>query len=261
MAQLYRYRQVASALRAEITSRRLKPGDKLPTEPQLVERFGVSRDTVRDATKLLIEEGLVERVPGRSGGMVVRERLALTFHASYAEQPGKPRPESDAWFTEVQQQGLTPTQDLECRNITLPDDVALRLGEPEGSPGVLRRCIRYVNGHPSSIQDSYYPNWLADEVPELRSPTDIPIGTTILLAERGHVQVGYLDHNSARMPTPDEADLLQIGPGTPVLVKVRTACTTDRVVRVTVEVMVGDTNRVEYEIGDVAAIRHGEDDQ
>ena len=34
----------------------------------------------------------------------------------------------------------------------------------------------------------------------------------------------------------------------------------DRVVRVTVEVMVGDTNRVEYEIGDVAVIRRGEDD-
>ncbi len=248
MAQVYRYRQVAAALRAEITSGRLKPGDFLPTEPQLVERYSVSRDTIRDATKLLVQEGLVERVPGRTGGMVIRERLALTFHASYAEQPGKPRAESDSWFTEVQEQGLTPTQDLECRNVTLPDDVALRLGEPEGAPGVLRRCVRFVNGHPSSIQDSYYPSWLADP------------GTTILLAERGYVQVGYLDHNSARMPTPEEADILQIGPGTPVLVKVRTACTTSQVVRVTIEVMIGDTNRVEYEIGDVAVIRRAEDE-
>ena len=123
---------------------------------------------------------------------------------------------------------------------------------------MLRRCVRSVNGHPSSIQDTYYPSWLADEVPELRSPTDIKPGTTILLAGRGHEQVGYLDHNSARMPTPEEAELLAVGPGTPVLVKISTACTTRRVVRVTVEVMIGDTNRVEYEIGDVTVIRQTE---
>ena len=94
-------------------------------------------------------------------------------------------------------------------------------------------------------------------MPELLSPTDIAKGTTRLLAQRGFVQVGYLDHDSARMPTPEEAEILDIGPGTPVLVKVRTACTATRIVRVTIEVMVGETNIIEYEIGDVATIRSG----
>lgn len=255
MAALYRYRKIAAILRDEIVSGRLRPGEKLPPEPRLVEQYGVSRDTVRDATKLLIQEGLVERVPGRSGGMVVRDRLMLTFHASYAEEPGAPRSETDSWATDVRAQGLIPTQDFSCMNVVLPGDVAFRLNESDGAPGVLRRCVRYVNGHPSSLQDTYYPTWLADEVPDLRSPTDIPSGTTALLAERGHVQVGYLDHNSARMPTLEEAGLLQIGPGTPVLLKARTGATRDRVVRVTVEVMVGDTNTVEYEIGNVQAVR------
>jgi GntR family transcriptional regulator len=254
VAQVYRYRAVAAKLRAEITSGHLKPGDKLPPEPKLVEQFGCSRDTVRDATKLLIQEGLVERVPGRAGGMVVRERLMLIFHASYAEKPGAPRSEADSWATDVRAQGLDPSQDFECRMVTLPGDIALRLAEPEGAPAVLRRCVRQVNGRPSSIQDSYYPMWLANEVPDLLSPTDIPEGTTTLLAQRGHVQVGYLDHNTARMPAPDEVNLLQIGPGTPVLVKIRTACTAGRVVRVTVEVMAGDSNTVEYEIGDIAVL-------
>jgi GntR family transcriptional regulator len=250
-----RYRAIAQALREEIIAGELRPGEKLPPEARLVERFGVSRDTIRDATKMLIQEGLVERGgAGRTGGMIVRDRLMLVFHASYAEEPGAPRSETDSWATDVRAQGLNPSQDFTCVNVVLPDGVALRLGEPEGAAGVLRRCVRYVNGHPSSIQDTYYPSWLTDEVPDLRQPSDIIQGTTALLAERGHVQVGYLDHTSARMPNPEETTLLHIGPGTPVLLKTRTGATRSRVVRVTIEIMVGDTNTVEYEIGDISAI-------
>lgn len=250
------YQRVAADLRREIVDGQIGPGGKLPTEPELTKRFGVSRNTVRQATRLLIEEGLIKSVRGRLGGMVVRKRMALTFHASDGQHPERPRSESRAvWFAEVRQMGLTPAQDFECRNVTLPDDVALRLGEPEGTAGVLRRRVRYANGDPLSIQDSYYPTWLADEVPELRSPKDLDRGTASLLAERGHSQVGYLDHNSARMPTPEEARLLDIGPGTPVLVKTRTGYTAIRAVRATIETMVGDTNRVEYEIGDLSATR------
>lgn len=254
------YRKVAQSLREQITSGELRPGDKLPTERQLVEQFSVSRDTIRLATAQLLNEGLIYRVPGRSGGMVVRDKLRLTFHASYAEQPGAPRSESDSWHADVAAQGLTPTHRFECRTVKLADEIAQWLGEPEDAPAVLRRCIRSVNGHPSSIQDTYYPMWLATDVPELLSPDDIPIGTTRLLAERGVVQVGYLDTVTARMPTPEEVTLLELVPGTPVLVKIRTGCTAERIVRVTVEVMVGDANAVEYEVGQVGPIREGDDE-
>lgn len=249
------YRKIAAALREQITSGALQPGDKLPSETRLVEQFGVSRDTIRDATSLLVNEGLVFHVPGRAGGMVVRDRLRLTFHASYAERPGAPRSESDSWSAEVLAQGLTPSQQFQCRTVTLAAEVAEQLGEPAGAAAVLRRCVRSVNRQPSSIQDTFYPMWLANEVPELLSPDDIPIGTTRLLADRGHVQVGYLDTVTARMPTPEETALLELLPATPVLVKARTACTVDRIVRVTVEIMAGDSNAVEYEIGDVGTIR------
>src|SRR5690554_4846665 len=48
-----------------ILSGQLKPGDSLPTETALAERFGVNRSTVREAIRLLEQEGLVSRTTGR----------------------------------------------------------------------------------------------------------------------------------------------------------------------------------------------------
>lgn len=42
----------------------MKPGDRLPSEPEIAERFGVGRSTVREALKLLEHEGLVQVRPG-----------------------------------------------------------------------------------------------------------------------------------------------------------------------------------------------------
>lgn len=254
-----KWRTIADQLRAQIATGDLKPGDRLPSEGDLMKRYSVSRNTVRLATGQLVNEGLIETLAGRTGGNRVRERHILTFHASHAENPGRPFAESDSWATDVRAQGFQPSQDFECHNVRLPADLAAMLGQPEGADAVRRRCVRYVNGQPSSIQDSYYPGWLCEQVPELRSAADITPGTTLLLAERGHVQVGYLDDNLARMPSPDEAELLDVGAGTPVLVKYRIACTATAIVRVTVETMVGDRNRLQYEIGDVSTIRAGQD--
>ncbi|MGH3219150.1 MAG: winged helix-turn-helix domain-containing protein [Streptosporangiaceae bacterium] len=54
------YRQIAEALREQIESRDLRPGSQLPTELELGERYGASRNTVRDAIKWLTTLGLVE---------------------------------------------------------------------------------------------------------------------------------------------------------------------------------------------------------
>jgi GntR family transcriptional regulator len=257
------YQRIAAQLRAQITSGQLTPGDKLPSETKLIEQFGCSRDTIKDATALLVNEGLIERVAGRHGGMVVRDQVRLTFHGSFAEPFGATATlygESDAWHADVRAQGLQPSQDFECRIVMLTEDQAalLRLDGPE--PAVDRICIRYVNDRTSSIQHSYYPQWLVDEVPELRSPEDVPGGTIRLIADRGHVQTGYMDRVVARMATPEEAAILRIGAGTPVLIKTRVACTAERVTRLTVEVMAGDRNAVEYEIGEIGAIRGPEDE-
>jgi GntR family transcriptional repressor for pyruvate dehydrogenase complex len=61
--------RVAEVLTDEITSGRLSPGDRLPTEIQLVEQLGVSRTVVREAVSRLRNAGLVE--PRQGAGVFV----------------------------------------------------------------------------------------------------------------------------------------------------------------------------------------------
>jgi GntR family transcriptional regulator len=97
-------------------------------------------------------------------------------------------------------------------------------------------------------------------VRELLSPTDVPQGTTRLLAERGHLQVAFREEISTRMPTPEEASILDLGAGTPVLEYVRTAYTTQRPVRVTITTFAGDRNRIVYTLGDASVVDQESDE-
>ncbi|WP_292679952.1 GntR family transcriptional regulator [Microbacterium sp. SCN 69-37] len=58
----------------------LAPGDRLPTEARLAERFGVARSTVREALKRLEEEGLVDAVQGKG-------RFVSAIAAAIVERP------------------------------------------------------------------------------------------------------------------------------------------------------------------------------
>ena len=65
------YEQIVQQVEESILQGRLKPGDQLPPERDLAQRFGVSRTAVREAVKTLCEKGLVESYSGR-GTFVTR---------------------------------------------------------------------------------------------------------------------------------------------------------------------------------------------
>lgn len=62
---------LADELRAEITSGRLQPGERLPPEPELCVKTGVSRSTVREALRLLTSQHLIVTTRGVTGGSFV----------------------------------------------------------------------------------------------------------------------------------------------------------------------------------------------
>jgi GntR family transcriptional repressor for pyruvate dehydrogenase complex len=67
------YQVLAERLRDDIISGHLRPGQRLPTEPQLCEQSGLSRSTVREALRLLSSQHLIVTTRGVNGGSFVAE--------------------------------------------------------------------------------------------------------------------------------------------------------------------------------------------
>jgi len=73
-----KYKQIYTRLRSALANREFAPGDKLPSENELVEQFSASRPTVGRALAQLENEGLVERRAG-SGTFVLEEKSTENF--------------------------------------------------------------------------------------------------------------------------------------------------------------------------------------
>lgn len=78
------YEQVAEAIERTILSGRLRPGDPVGTESELVKQFGVNRSTVREGIRLLERSGLVTREPSRRLAVAVPHYHRLTTRMTRA---------------------------------------------------------------------------------------------------------------------------------------------------------------------------------
>lgn len=65
------FEEIASQIRNMVASGRLRPGDRLPAERTLAEKFSVSRNTLREALRALELSGMIELRKGATGGAFV----------------------------------------------------------------------------------------------------------------------------------------------------------------------------------------------
>lgn len=85
-AKIKRSDIIIDAIKRMIVKEKLRPGDRLPSEKELIEQFRSSRGTIRETLKSLEILGLVERIPGPKGGTRVRavdSREAMQSLANY----------------------------------------------------------------------------------------------------------------------------------------------------------------------------------
>lgn len=240
-----KYQQIADALRGQIEDGTLAPDAKLPTEAKLQEEYDASRETVRKAVGLLVGEGLV--ISARPQGHFVRRRQPMVFRpqAEFRKRPYTP--EMDAFMTEYSAEGREPRQEIEVSIVEPPADVAKRLQLEPGQLTAVRKRLRYLDGEPFNINDSYYPLELVQES-EIMRPEDIGRGANEVLAELGFRQVRALDELYAKMPTPDWTRRLELVPGTPVTYYITTGFTEEgKPVRVVQNVLPGDRHVISYE--------------
>lgn len=244
--------QIADALRASIASGELPAGRQLPSERELGDQFGAARNTVRLGLGILVSEGLIFSERGR--GYFVRDHVPFTYYASRSEGLLKrtSTEQGDSFVNDIRAAGRAPRTEFTLKIEPASARVAAALKVEAGASTVLRSVLRFVDDAPWSIQNTWYPMDIAEGT-RVIEPQDIEEGTTRYLAGIGHEQVGYWDEWTTRMPTPTESRSLELNPGTPVLISLRTGYSTERPVRVTETIFAGDRNRIVYEIGDVTA--------
>ncbi|MFE5158114.1 GntR family transcriptional regulator [Streptomyces sp. NPDC056697] len=239
------FRQIADALREAIDKGRFREGDKLPSETELVDHFGVSRMTVRNALSLLQQEGLAVSEHGK--GVFVRPRPPVRRLASdrFARRH---RDQGKAAFTvEAEAAGSRPEVDnLEVKEERPSPDISARLGSPRK---VLARRRRYLlDGRPVEFATSYLPLDLARNTP-IAQPNPGPGGIYARLEEMGHRLDHFDEEIRARMPSPAEVRTLQLASGVPVIHLVRTAFDAEgRAVEVCDTVMAADAYVLAYQL-------------
>jgi len=198
------HRRIEQVLRERITS--MKPGDRLPSDAELVAEFGVSRMTARNAMQHLAEEGLVAREPGRGSFVAVppahrRTDRLMTFSSEMARR------------------GRVPSSRLLARAIrpsTRSESAALDLAP--GEPVVEVRRVRMADGQPMAVESAVLvqacaPTVLVADLEGGSLHAAIHAGGITLRSGTGTV--------GAAAATAEDARLLDIRRGDPLLVERR----------------------------------------
>lgn len=225
------YERLADDLRADITSGKYRPGDRLPSTLELMERTGVANLTVRGAYRVLVEEGLVESVPKR--GFYVRRHTTMTWHLNQP-RPGRKTgpPLLDGWEHDARAAGLEPSQEItvaieDGAVLVAGQGAAVRLGLKPGSRVLARHATRSLRqpgsdqpSEPVSLASEYYDYALVRDS-TLASPA--PADPPAILRELGHPIASYRDELHPRVATTEERRLLALPQVSVVLDHTRTA--------------------------------------
>lgn len=221
-----RRHSIADDLRNQITTGRLKPGERLPSETQLAAQYEVSAATLRSALAMLQGEGLVEKIHGK-GNFVRRSLRRITYRGGWGTQT--PQTASDA----------TLCITVRTTKIRARGHLTALLQVSTGSPLTEFHCVSYEAKAPHSLGRIYVPRDLAPAA-VLNEPRSYE-GVEARFAVLRPTSADLRETVSARLPTPDEASTLRISSALAVLAITRvTADITGRVVEAALLVFPGD---------------------
>ena len=200
------FAQVEKSLSAAITAGRFLPGERIPTEPELADMYGVSRITIRRAIDELCQHGMLVKRQGK--GTFVRERKMAR------------KIEHSASFSEACiASGMVPTAAVMKREIlkSAPSEISSR---PEFDHDKILYIQRshYADGSPIMIENNYYPYSRYEFL--MSEPLDGSLFTTLAAhgIEIGDSENSYIDAIAA---TRGQAALLSVLVGDPLFLLYR----------------------------------------
>jgi GntR family transcriptional regulator len=200
------YHQAARVLEQAIEDGRLPRGTRLESELDLAEQLGISRPTMRAAIKQLVDKGLLIRRRGIGTTVAprpVRRAVALT-----------------SLYDDLKREGREPrTRVLALEEVLCPPDVAEHLGLGPTAPVLRFERLRIAGSDPIALMHNVVPAGLL----ELGRGDLERTGLYDVFRENGIAPNVATQQVGARKAGAEEAELLEIEPGDPVLTMTRVA--------------------------------------
>lgn len=201
------YTQIADDLRAQISAGTLRPGDDVPTEAELAEKWHTSRGPIRNALAALRSDGLIETSRGRPARVVARK-------ASQAVDVSVP---FTRWAREL---GVTPGAETQELSLRRAGDLAAALDVAVDDTIVSVTRLRLLDGRPTMLERLNYTQAVGRRLFEV-DLDDVSI--TEYLASIGHPIVTLQHVIDAVAADDQDAALLRVPKGTPILRLTRTS--------------------------------------
>jgi GntR family transcriptional regulator len=149
------YYQLLIILKEKIEKGVWKPGDTIPTEQELMEQYGISRSTIRQAILSLVNDGYLHRE--KSKGTIVsspngRMRFVGSLISFSDEMDSKKIPH----YSHILNQQIIPAD----------EQVAGKFNIKTGSPVYYLKRVRYINERPFLIDEHFIPHALCPNIEE-----------------------------------------------------------------------------------------------
>lgn len=202
------YFQVSRQIEEAIHSGQLPPGARLENELGMADRSGLSRPTIRRAIQELVNKGLVVRRRGIGTQVVnnpqVKRELNLT-----------------SLYDDLARSGKDPGTRVLTHDVVPADDhVAEQLNSKPGVDVVYLERLRYTADEPLALMHNWLPVTVARDLTRQQLEHH---GLYELLRDTGvHMQLAA-QRMGARLAAADEASMLAVRPGSPLLTMERTA--------------------------------------
>ena len=211
-----KYYQLANILRQQIENGDFQPYDVIPSERQLKQRYNLSRPTIRQAIDLLSRQGYLYRVHGK-GTFVSPPKLqkGLLELTSFSE--------------DMRNRGLKPGQKILEFGYIKPDSkIRQQLVIPDSEKKVLRiKRLRYGDEEPLGLQDSFLALDSAHTI--TREEIEEKGSIYVILQEKFGIYPTEADETlEVTLATHEEAELLNIKEGSPLLLNERTLWSQER---------------------------------
>jgi GntR family transcriptional regulator len=243
-----------------------KPGSQLPTELELCDSYSASRNTIRDAIKRLISQGLIETRPGQ-GTFVTRkiDPFVTVLSPNPLTGVGGGGEEGATYLSVVDEQhrrarASTPKVEV----MACPREIALRLRIKPGDQVISRHQMRFIDNIPWSLQTSFYPmEFITRGATRLLMAENLDEGTAKYLSGALQLeQVGYRDWVTARGPDNIEQMFFELAYDATVFELFRTAFDQNGTpTRVTVTVYPVDRNQFVFNFGEVPDLQYEQSEE